>query len=661
MNKLFYPKLAVTNIKKNGKFYFPYLLTCICTIAMFYMMTFITFNKAMDRMPGADSIKAMMFFGCIIIGIFSVIFLFYTNSFLMKRRHKEFGLYNILGMEKRHIAKVLFFETVGIAVISLVIGLGSGILFSKLSTMLLAKILRFNIRIQFEISVIGIVSSLLLFLGIFFLILLSNLAKIQISKPIELLYGSKTGEKEPKTKFILALIGFACIGIGYYLALTTESPLDALLIFFLAVLLVIIGTYCLFTAGSIFILKILRKNKKYYYKTKHFTTVSGLLYRMKQNAVGLANICILSTMVLVMISGTVSLNLGAEDALNARYPKDIDLVYTFSDQSQFDSDREAVYIESLVKNQGLDATFYPGYKYLSFTNHLNGNQLIQDTSNYADNASIYFLVALTAQEYEKITGNQVTLNQDEVLLYYEQNPLPDTFEIFGKELHVKEIVEPFDVDEEYSAYLVNVEYIVVADDQVIDWLYDNQKEVYGKNASDFRYNISMNLEGTNEQKVDCYNYIKASLKEAGTTNVRTESKQAGRESFYSMYGGFLFLGIFLGLLFIMATVLIIYYKQISEGYDDKERFNIMQKVGMSRLEVKKSIHSQVMLVFFLPLVTASIHVLAAFKLITKLLAIFGMTNIALFAACTVGTVICFGIIYAIVYGLTARVYYKIVY
>lgn len=307
MSNMFYPKLAVTNIKKNGKFYFPYMLTCVGTIAMFYIMCSITFNDGLNSIPHNDSLKIILHLGCTVIGLFSVIFLLYTNSFLMKRRKKEFGLFNILGMEKRHISKIMTYETLIISFISVLLGITVGILFGKLIMMALFKFLSFKVSINSSISSKGLIISVILFSAIFLLTLLTNLAKMHLSNPIELLRGGNTGEKEPKTKIILAILGFACVGTGYYIAIVTKSPLQALTLFFLAVVLVIIGTYCLFTAGSIAVLKLMRKNKKYYYKTSHFISVSGMLYRMKQNAVGLANICILSTMVLVMISTTVCL------------------------------------------------------------------------------------------------------------------------------------------------------------------------------------------------------------------------------------------------------------------------------------------------------------------------------------------------------------------
>ncbi|WP_406542331.1 FtsX-like permease family protein [Clostridium ljungdahlii] len=352
MNKLFYPRLAVINIKKNSKTYFPFILTCICTIMMFYIMHAISINKGLDGASGSESLKTLLFLGTIVIGIFSAIFLFYTNSFLIKRRKKEIGLYNVLGLEKKHIAKILFFECIFTSVISLTAGLIGGIILNKLMFLLLIKMLNFKVSFGFSISVPSIIKTLIVFCSIFFVTLLSNLFQIKILKPIELLKGSEQGEKEPKTKWIMTIIGLAALCGGYGIALNVKSPLAALNLFFGAVILVMIGTYALFTAGSIAVLKFLRKQKNFYYKTGHFISVSGMMYRMKQNAVGLANICILSTAVLVMLSTTISLYAGMEDILKLRYPRDIVVTAKETNKSQIQKLDET--LNSELKNGKID-------------------------------------------------------------------------------------------------------------------------------------------------------------------------------------------------------------------------------------------------------------------------------------------------------------------
>lgn len=345
MSKGYYTKLALNNIKKNSKAYIPYILTCIGTIIMFYNMIFLVVVKDMGPISNNGSLRFMLLLGTIITGIFSFIFLSYTNNFLIKQRKKEFGLFNILGMEKRHIAKIMFFETFFIGLISLVAGIVGGILISKLMILLLLKIINFKVVFGFEIPVAAVITTLVLFGVIFFVNLIYNILQVHLSKPIELLKGGNVGDREPKTKWVSTIVGILSLGFGYYLALTAKSPLVALNMFFIAVIFVMIGTHNLFKAGSIALLKSLRKNKNYYYKTNHFISVSGMIYRMKQNAAGLANICILSTAVIITLFTTVSLYVGLEDVLRSRYPRNI--VITGSNITE----EEAEKIDNIINEQ----------------------------------------------------------------------------------------------------------------------------------------------------------------------------------------------------------------------------------------------------------------------------------------------------------------------
>lgn len=663
---LFYPRLAVTNIKKNGKFYFPYILICITTIAMFYIISMLSFGKALDNMRGVDTLKLFMILGMIVIGLFSVIFLFYTNSFLMKRRKKEFGLFNILGMEKRHIARGLLYETIYIALITIILGIGCGILFSKLVIMLLGKFMNYQSAMVFDISGTAIGITVILFTAIFLLILLSNFIRISTTKPIELLKGSSSGEKEPRTKALLALIGVAALGGGYYLALITESPADAMVIFFFAVILVIIGTYCLFTAGSIVLLKIMRRNKKYYYQIKHFTSVSGMLYRMKQNAVGMGNICILSTMVLVMLSGTVALNVGFEDSINSSYPYDLSYeIIANNVVNESELIRQKDELEALVQ-EVLDG-FDIGKKevIVSGSFSVSAAQLSKGVFDGSRDFSISqgdiaVFNIFSESEYNALTGELCRLDGNEILLYVSDGESLDKFSLFGIDITVKSELDGFVIKPNKN--IIYDQYFIVADDKLAQELFDIQRQVYEGAASPYNVSCGIDLECQDEEKMDVYNALKQEIRENKPEDygMYSFSRLEVRESWFTMYGGFLFLGVFLGILFIMATMLIIYYKQISEGYDDKQRFEIMQKVGMSRDEVKASISSQVKKVFLIPLIMAVIHIAFAFKMITKLLAILGLHNITLFLICTVVTVIVFAIIYALMYAMTARTYYKIV-
>ncbi|NBJ14603.1 MAG: FtsX-like permease family protein [Dehalobacter sp. 4CP] len=669
--RTFYPKLAFLNIQKNGKFYLPYLLTCIITVAMFYIMRYIATNSSLNDMLGAGSLKEILFFGSIVVGIFAAIFLFYTNSFLMKRRKKELGLYNILGMEKRHIAWVLLFETFIVAAVSLVLGLFLGILLSKLIILILFEMLKFTIPWGFSVSSASLLVSVLLFFGIFLATLLFNLMEIRLAKPIELLHGGQTGEREPKTKWMLAILGILTLGAGYTIAIVTESPLSAVSLFFIAVVLVIVGTYCLFTAGSIALLKLLRSNKHFYYQTKHFIAVSGMIYRMKQNAVGLANICILSTMVLIMVSTTVSLYSGMENLLDNRFPTDISV--GFKNPTDGEMEDRLRQLQDTVSEQGRSLSKLTDYTALSFAVSRDGNTFATDTNNYVSSSDASELCFITATEYEHLTGKTVTPAADEVLVYSNGGQIGESFSLFNQSFRVREHLDSIPITGQFNARLVDGYFMVVSDDTVLNQLYTQQKTAYGDRASSIRGEISFNLDGTDEEKLVCYDAIKAVLNKPLSSESAAaytgeyidhlstmECKQAAASDFYALYGGFLFLGLFLGTLFLMATVLIIYYKQISEGYDDKERFEIMQKVGLSRSEVKRAISSQIVIVFFLPILMAGIHILAAFKMITKLLAVLNLTNIPLFIGCTIGTILIFGLIYGVVYALTARVYYRIV-
>jgi putative ABC transport system permease protein len=676
MRSLFYPKLALQNIGRNRRFYFPYLLTGILTIAMFYNMCFLTSSKDLSKIPGFDSLKLILVLGTIIVGIFSVVFLVYTNSFLMKRRNKELGLYNILGMEKRHIAWVLFFESVFTGIGTIVIGLAFGMLISKLLLLLLCRMLFFEVDFGFSVSKGAVTTTAILFALTYFATLLFNLMRIRLSKPIELLHGDKAGEKEPRVKWLLVLIGTAALGTGYWMAQTIKSPLEALMWFFVAVILVMIGTYCLFTAGSIALLKLLRKNKIYYYKTKHFTAISGMMYRMKQNAVGLANICILSTMVLVMVSTTVSLYVGVDNALENRYPGDISFTLDMDDTR---TTKEKLYDGAMnaAQESGLDVKNLVQYTSLGFAAVMDGSNLKIEGSNYTGSVdNVAQVVVLTGDEYKSVTGKDCSLQKGQVMAYCIKNSYDwDTLTLGGVDYQVQGWLKDFPVEAIYNAYVSEVFYIIVDSQETMDSIYQKQLQVYGDNASSVKWYMQFDLDGTDEEKIKCYENMKKTTSityeyvgkddnghDVTKTGHRSylECRQVEEQGFYALYGGLLFIGIFLGLLFLMATVLIIYYKQISEGYDDKEHFEIMQKVGMSHGEVRSSIRSQVLTVFFLPLVAAFIHLAFAFKMITKLLSVFGLTDINLFALCTLITIGVFAVVYAVIYAVTARVYYRIV-
>lgn len=661
MSKTFYFRLAFDNLKKNAKMYIPFVLSCILTIMMYYMVSSLSMNPNMMNMIGGDVMQQILSLGIYVITVFAVIFLFYTNSFLIKRRKREFGLFNILGMEKKHLSIVIVLESMIVFLVSMVLGIGIGILLDKAFYLLIAKMLNASIALGFYISYQSIVNSIILFLIIFVLMYLFSLIQINLSNPIELLHGDQHGEKEPKTKWLLALIGLICLGTGYYMSVSIQDPVTAFAFFMVAVILVVIGTYMLFTAGSIVILKLLRKNKRYYYKTNHFISVSNMIYRMKQNAVGLGNICILSTMVLVMLSTTISLWVGMNDIIETRFPRDITVsinsvdsnqaLYTIDDmnyaieQAGIQTEDELVYRTLSVSafNQGNTYTFG------------NENMSLQDISN------VVVLYFITLDDYNRTEGTNVNLAPDEVLVFPSGKQFDHkTIDIASNTFKVKGILDSIKADSNYSANLQNSMFVVVDSMDTLFMIDDLQKQTYGDNASYIHTSYDFNLSKSEEMSVKEATDALIANYPGDTTYMMVDTQEGNYEDLLSLYASFLFIGIFLSFLFIMATVLIMYYKQITEGYEDKKRFEIMQKVGLDKREVKKTINSQVLTVFFLPLVVAAIHIVFAFPMIEKMLRLLYLDNTNLYI---MTTVICFGVfalVYVLIYFLTSKVYYGIV-
>lgn len=556
-----------------------------------------------------------------------------------------------------------------VAFISIFGAVAAGIVLYKLVVLVLLRIVDFEVPFQFEVSVSAAAGVAVCFLCIFGVTLLYNLFQVQKAKPIELLRSSSQGEAEPKTKWLMTIFGLLALGGGYGIAIVVENPMGVLLLFFVAVILVILGTYCLFTAGSVAVLKMLRRNKKYYYRTKHFTAVSGMIYRMKQNAVGLANICILSTMVLVMISGTVSLYIGMEDVINKRYPRDISI----TGYNNITEEQKKVLQEMLVQAAAETSVVIEEektYSALAVAVNKEGEemQIIPRDNTNAAPPNLCILEVMTLEEYNALTGEERELKEDEIFVSVRRGEEKDSdYRIGGQTLHIKEYLKDVSLEGLDTNVLYDGYFIVVKDENVLEMINHIQQEAYKENASTKDYYLYANISGSKEQEGACVGRFRELMQnynqnqgEEGAIVTRVSSKAEGRKDFSILCGGFLFLGVFLGFVFLMATVLIIYYKQISEGYEDKPKFEIMQKVGMSPKEVKSSIHSQVIMVFFLPLVMACIHLAAAFPMMNRLILLFGMYNPLLFGICTVVTVGVFAGIYGIVYGLTAKAYYRIV-
>lgn len=660
MTRHLYLRLAAGNIKNNRRFYFPFLFTAILTVACFFIMMS---TSQSPTLPGGETTRIIMYLGDIIVALFSVIFLYYTNSFLIKRRKKELGLYNILGLEKRHIAKVLAWETVLSGLIAIGLGLGLGALLDRLMYLLLLNLLHFDVSMTYTFLPRVAVLTGVLFAGVFLLLLLSNLIQVGRAKPIELLRGGNVGEKEPRVKWPLVVIGLLTLGTGYYLAVTTESVMAALGVFFLAVLLVIIGTYCLFLAGSIAVLKIMKHNKGYYYKPRHFVSVSGMLYRMKQNAVGLANICILSTMVLVTVSTTVSLYGGVADILDRRYPHDIETHFYNAAEPVKGYARSV--LEQAAQEAGLEIEEMADYETLTMTLTQDGNVLDAVLSTELPGVYVQFL---TTEGWASLTGQQLQpLGDHEVALCVQEGNLGDQITLLGEDYTVTQRIDEVPKNGGLSGYLGNTYYIVVADHTALEHI--QQAQAIAKNySSDINWEFSTSFSGTDAEKAEVINAFRQRFQTEEITLNGTSYpldwyasvRQDNVQEAYGLYGGFLFLGILLGLLFLMATVLIIYYKQIIEGYDDRARFQIMRQVGMSRKLISSSVRSQVLTMFLLPLGAAAVHLCFAFPLLTRVLKALALDNVSIFFWCTLITFAAFVLVYILVYLITARVYFRTV-
>lgn len=666
MKLFFYPRLAMTNIKKNGKVYIPYLLTSAFTVMMFYLIYSLSINKDILNMkPGGATMSVILDLGVYVVIIFSIIFLFYINSFIIKRRKKEVALYNILGMEKKHVMIMMFCETFITTVISLVGGIVIGMLFSQLMYLLLIQLIKLNSVVTMDISFEAVLRTCLIFIPIFMASYLFNVIQIKLANPIALLRGGETGEKEPKAKWLMTLVGIITLGGGYYIAQTIEDPITAMMLFFIAVILVIIGTYCLFTSGSIMILKILKKNKHFYYQTKHFTSVSQLIYRMKQNAVGLASICILCTCILVMFSSTVSLYSGIEDTTKKTLDESFQLKFYLDEENTYPSNQDLKVLytkmqQSLSDNDIEYTEFIHRRVITSNANYINQSQIdLTNIYDYQSQNSLSF-VGMTLDEYNRAFEQNMSLKDDEILMSSNFFTPDKNMILENQSFHMKEVV-----DEPHLLLLSHKDLeptatIVFKDTNTLEKVMSSFQE-----KSNMRYTEILSIQYEDEkqgEKADdvLHECMANEMKGQSSVSYYTQSHVNIRNSLTEPYGSLFFLGIFLGTLFLMAAILIMYYKQLSEGYEDQKRFEIMQNVGMSKKEVKQTIRSQVLIFFFLPLIVAVVHMAFAFKMIVNMFGALVLSGQEVFIICTVISVIILVIIYSFVYMLTARTYYKIV-
>lgn len=656
---LFYSKFALNNLVKNKRFILPYIFSAIFTIASFYILTSLSLGSNLDKLPqGISATKQVLSLGVIVIAIFSAIFLFYTYSFLIKRRVREFGLYSVLGMTKKQIARILILETIFIAVITLVFGLAFGLLFDKLMLLVLLKLFTAGVSFGFVITPIAVFLTILLFGGIFFLLLIYTVIKISRLKIVALLKEENNGEREP-TRFILAILGLGLTGYGYYLAQTIQNPIKAITMFFVAVLAVIFGTYLIFMAVSIMVLKLMKNNKTFYYKPKNFISVSGLLYRMKRNAVGLANICILSTMVLVTMGTTSALYAGSEEAYNTRFPRDIIVNGYRSTEGKLTEIEKNV--KKATQDAGVEAKDLVSYNMLNVVGRLNGTEISYETGNVGSLDKLRTVVVIELKDYNKVSKEQKTLNTGETLLFIDKKGKYEANEITvqGVNLKIKEKLTDFPgALGTAAANAFDTYYVVVKDNTDVKKIESalkkklNMSDEEGEVYNYVGFNIS---DKTKEAKV--IENFKQLEKEG---NINIEGKAENETNFKGFYASFLFIGVFISMIFVVSQVVIMYYKQISEGYEDKGKFGIMRKVGLTDRQIKQSIRSQVLMIFFAPLAIATLHTVVAYPFIEKILKLFLATDNNVFLIALAVTIAVFGVFYLIVYLITSRIYYRII-
>lgn len=665
----FYPRLAWSGIRKNKELYIPYLLTCIGMIMMFYIVCYLYTGSLLTNVRGGNIVAVFMGLGRFVIGAFSVIFLFYTHSFLIRRRKKEFGLYSILGMNKYNLSRIMIWESVMVACISLILGMASGILFSKLAELLMNFILQAGVDYSMQIKPDNVRQTLILYLVIFFLILVVTLRQVCVADPIQLLRSENVGERPPKANWPMAVIGAVFLGIAYYLSVSIKNPISAIAWFFAAVLLVIGGTYLLFIAGSVALCRLLQKNKHYYYKTNHFVSVSSMVYRMKRNGAGLASICILCTMVLVMLSSTVCLYGGMEDSLRSRYPRNI---VTDNRADSYGELREENYIpvrdaiDEVLEAHGQTAAHnILDYSYVDLVGILHDGIVEASSDTNTFNGDTYqdtwqiFVVSLA--DYNRLMGAQETLEPGQILMYTTKMWFrQDSLQIAGtdQEWQVK-TVNSFEGNAVDSMQIIPSMFLFVEDVESFIRPMTGWVNSYGYPLLQYDWIYGFDLDCSMEEQGTIYYELKGKLNQLSSYS-SVESVAVDRSDFAGMYGGLFFLGIMLSIVFVFATTLIMYYKQISEGYEDQGRFEILQKVGMTKKEVKKSINSQVMTVFFLPLLAAGIHLAFAFPFLRKGLMLLNFNNLWLLIWVTVLAYLLFGVGYVVVYRITSRAYYHLV-
>ena len=676
----FYFRLALGGIRKNSRLYFPYTLTCVGMVMMYYIIHYLAAMPVLNSMAGGRTTAQMLGLGTWIVALFALLFLFYTNSFLMRRRKKEFGLYNILGMGKGNLSRMLLWETVILFAVSMALGLLGGIAFSKLAELFLTRILNGNVRYDFTVNMEAISDTFIIFIPIFGLIFLKSLMQLRHMSAISLLRSENVGEKPPRANYFLGIAGILILAAAYYIAVSIESPLLALSLFFVAVAMVIAATYLIFISGSVMLCRLLQKNKGYYYQKNHFVPVSSMVYRMKRNGAGLASICILSTMVLVMMLGSASLYFGAEDSLHTRYPKDIAVRahYLPDDGKQgYSPEKVETLLEeahTVIDEFGVTPQNEQWYLHTTITGLLRDGTLTVDhdtVESFSLDAydDVCNVIVVPLADYNRCMNANETLEENQVLLHCVRRSYDDPVIAMadGTVWQVKKQVDDIMDSSDAAMDVIPSVFLVVRDlEPVIDALSHELGELYAPIYCRWRLSYSFDTDLPAAEEIALCNAIYLRIRdldisgEGGFYASYTECREEEREDFYGTYGGIFFLGILLSIVFLLATVLIIYYKQISEGYEDQSRFEIMKKVGMTTEDIRRSINSQMLTVFFLPLLTAVLHLGFAFPMVQKLLALFNLRNVPLMLMVMAASVLVFGVFYAIIYKVTSNAYIAIV-
>ena len=655
-----YARLAAQNIRKSRRLYVPYLLSGVCMVMIFYVLSALTGDPALLSMSGGAQMAMLLSLGVIVMALFSALFLLYTSSFLMKQRGRELSLYNMLGMSKRHIVCIVFFETLFCAGICIGTGLALGVLSSKAFQLSLLRLMSSPVSPDFTVAPSLLGTTALTFLAIFLLIFLRGAVSVLRCNPVELMRASRSGEKPPRANALKALLGIAMLAAGYVLALRVRNALSAFTMFFIAVLLVIGGTFQCFSSASVFFLRLLQSNKGYYYKPNHFISVSSMRYRMKRNGTSLAVICILSTMVLVILSSVTCLYAGTQDMLMTQYPRQIEITHK-SDELPA-ADALSAPVEQALSDEGLTPENVISYRSFYIAGQLDGdNVLAERGGSITDIDSVISITVMPLADYNAMCGTSYTLAPGEALATGSLlHRLNGRVTVFGSQTYTFAATDiPLPTDAQGDFDVVESLLLIVPDEDAFMAFYAAQNAAYGKASSRISTIYAFDTTLSDAETSALGSRLAKAMQDEGI-DIYRKVREDDRADYEGLTAGFLFLGTMLSAAFLCAAVLSMYYKQITEGYEDQARFDVMRKVGLSLKMIRQSINSQILTVFFLPLIVAGVHLAFAFPMLTKLLTVFGLFNTRLFVTTVLVSYGAFSLLYVLVYLITSRTYYRIV-